>query len=122
MHFYHLLPHTPQEGAILLALYSGLCALGLGRIKKDTHRWFALVFVPFVLAYGCYWVPVSLCGGDSAGEFAMWQVFFIGPWFVSGACSSLIVGSIVAWVRSRKRGGTPKRNQRRRTTPPSNEI
>ncbi|MBL4770714.1 MAG: hypothetical protein JKY61_06145 [Planctomycetes bacterium] len=122
MHWYHLIPHTFQEGSILLALYSGLCALGLGRIQDNTHRWYALLFVPFLLAYASYWIPVSLGGGDLAGEFAMWQLFFIGPWFVSGACSSLIVGSIVARVRKHKAPGATSHRRPRRRTRPSNEV
>ncbi|MCP4199113.1 MAG: hypothetical protein GY762_18365 [Proteobacteria bacterium] len=122
MHFYHLLPHSPESGVILLALYSGLLALGLGRIQEATHRWSALLFVPFLLAYFFYWGPVWLSGGDTAGEFAMWQLLFIGPWFVSGACSSLIVGWIVARVRMRKNPGTTSKRRPRRRTHFSNGI
>jgi hypothetical protein len=92
--FEYLRPNSVLSGIVLIAVYSGILALVLGRIRRGHIRVAALIAAPFMLAYLSYWIPAWLAGGGQE-EYVSWAFLFIGPWLISGLIASLLVGCLV---------------------------
>jgi hypothetical protein len=85
-----------QSGAVIVAVVSGLCAIGWSRLESRSVTWTVSLVTPIVIAAALYWFPVFL--GAPSTEYSAWAVIFIAPWSVAGAAAA----ALVVVVRSRR--------------------
>ena len=85
------------QGALLVAIVSGLSAIGWGFMKTSRIKYALVVGVPYLFAHSLYWSPVWL--GEHPSEFTTWAVIFILPWYLAG----LLVSLLVSYLIGRKR-------------------
>jgi len=78
------------SGALVIAIVSGLIAIGLSRIEAKKIKWLSGLIVPFLIAYFLYWSPVYFFGSDPS-EYSAWAGIFIIPWYAAGTLASVLV-------------------------------
>ncbi len=81
------------SGAALVAVCSAILVWPLCYVRPAVFRWLGVVVVPLVLASCLYWSPVWL--GANSSEYSSWAFLFIGPWFLAGAVSLVVVAIIL---------------------------
>jgi hypothetical protein len=86
-----------ESGALLVAMMSAVMALIFALMLRGKIVWFLALLVPLSFAYCLYWFPVWR--GQNPSEYAAWALLFIIPWFLAGACASLVVVYAVGRVR-----------------------
>lgn len=88
------------SGALLVALVSAVVALAIATAWRGKAVWFLVLLASLGVANCLYWVPVW--SGQSPSEYAAWAPLFIIPWFLAGACASLVAVYAVVRVRERR--------------------
>jgi biotin transporter BioY len=89
-----------ESGALLVVLVSVVMALAFASMLRGKVVWFLALLAPLGVAYCLYWFPVW--SGQDSSEYSSWALVFIIPWFLAGACASLIVVYVVGRVRRRR--------------------
>lgn len=95
-----LLSLSLWSGALVVALVSAVVALALASAWRSKVVWFLVLLTSLGVAYCLYWLPVW--SGQDPLEYAAWAPLFIIPWFLAGACTSLVVVYAVGRVRGRR--------------------
>lgn len=85
------------SGALLVALVSATVALGSAFVLSKPAIWFVVLLASFGVACCLYWLPVW--SGQDPSEYAAWAPLFIIPWFLAGACASVVTVHAVGRVR-----------------------
>lgn len=78
------------SGALVVAIISGLMAVGLSRIKSKKIVWVTGIIVPFLIAHLLYWAPIYFYGSNPS-EYSSWSGIFITPWYAAGLIISILV-------------------------------
>ena len=97
-----LIPNSLGGIAVLVAVCSAIIAWPVCFVRPAVLRWGVAIFVPFVLSYCIYWLPVWR--GANPSEYSSWEALGIGAPFLAGLIASILVIVIVSRTRAKQNG------------------
>lgn len=86
----------PMEGTtgIMASLGVPIAIAACIVFRRMELRWIVAIITPFVVAFGVYWCPPLMRGGDLS-EYVAWAPIFVGIWGAGGAGGAAVV--VLAW-------------------------
>jgi hypothetical protein len=97
-----LIPNSLGGIALLVAVCSAIIAWPVCFVRPAVLRWGGAIFVPFILSYCIYWLPVWR--GANPSEYSSWEALGIGAPFLAGLIASILVIVIVSRTHAKRNG------------------
>ncbi len=87
---------------LVVAAFSVVIVALVSRVSPNWFRWVATLFVPFIVAYTTYWVPVWIRHRGDIEDYSAFEPMVVGIWGLAGNVGSLVCVLIVRKCRKDK--------------------